>query len=196
MDVKPVYLGLAEIYLDQADRESNPKQKEQKVLRARAVMEKLKNAELADYFEDECVAGKQKNKAYALRRTPEGVALLYPIALPERLTILISLPDAIKHYNVDISYKALNKLVRSYRKYLQVRSSNQFLGVSQEIYQLLIHPVEKDLIAANIHTLLVAPDSVLRLVPFSSLHESDKFVVENMPSSPFHQLISPIHPHL
>ena len=79
---------------------------------------------------------------------------------------------------MDIAYKDLNKLVRSYRKYLQVRSSNQFLGVSQKIYQLLIHPVEKDLIAANIHTLLVAPDGVLRLVPFSSLHDNEKFVVE------------------
>jgi Uncharacterized protein conserved in bacteria len=57
-------------------------------------------------------------------------------------------------------------MVRSYRKYIQVRSSNQFLGVSQKLYQLLIHPVEKDLLAANVHTLLVAPDGVLRLVPF------------------------------
>jgi hypothetical protein len=30
IDVKPVYLGLAEIYLDQADRESNPQVKETK----------------------------------------------------------------------------------------------------------------------------------------------------------------------
>jgi len=50
----------------------------------------LKNAELSDYFEDECVASKQKTKSNALNRTPEGVALLYPIALPERLTVLIN----------------------------------------------------------------------------------------------------------
>jgi filamentous hemagglutinin family protein len=178
VDIKPVYLGLAEIYLDQADRESHPQKKEQKVLLAREVMESLKNAELADYFEDECVGGKQKNQSNALTRTPEGVALLYPIALPDRLTILITLPDALKHYNVDIAYSELNKMVRSYRKYIQVRSSNQFLGVSQKLYQLLIRPVENDLLAANIHTLLVAPDGVLRLVPFSSLHDNKSFLIE------------------
>jgi filamentous hemagglutinin family protein len=178
IDVKPVYLGLAEIYLDQADRESNPQVKEQKILLARNVMERLKNAELSDYFEDECVGNKQKKQSNALTRTPEGVALLYPIALPDRLTILITLPDAIKHYNVDIGYKKLNTMVRSYRKYIQVRSSNQFLGVSQKLYQLLIHPVEKDLLAANVHTLLVAPDGVLRLVPFSSLHDNKTFLIE------------------
>jgi filamentous hemagglutinin family protein len=178
IDVKPVYLGLTEIYLDQADRESNPKVREQKILMARDVMERLKNEELSDYFEDECVASKQKIKSNTLNRTPEGIALLYPIALPDRLTVLITLPDTIKHYNVDIRYQELNKIVRSYRKYIQVRSSNQFLGGSQKIYQLLIRPVEKDLIAANIHTLLVAPDGVLRLVPFSSLHDKKKFLIE------------------
>ena len=178
IDVKPVYLGLTEIYLNQADRESNPKVREQKILMARDVMERLKNEELSDYFEDECVASKQKIKSNTLNRTPEGIALLYPIALPDRLTVLITLPDTIKHYNVDIRYQELNKIVRSYRKYIQVRSSNQFLGGSQKIYQLLIRPVEKDLIAANIHTLIVAPDGVLRLVPFSSLHDKKKFLIE------------------
>jgi CHAT domain-containing protein len=178
LDVKPVYLGLTEIYLDQADRESNPKAKEQKILLARDVMERLKNAELSDYFEDDCVSKKQNNQSNALNLTPEGIALLYPIALPERLTVLITLPDRIKHYNLDISYNELNKLVRTYRKYIQVRSSNQFLGVSQKLYQLLIHPVQKDLITSNIHTLLVAPDGVLRLIPFASLHDTKNFLIE------------------
>jgi filamentous hemagglutinin family protein len=178
VDIKPVYLGLAEIYLDQADRESHPQKIEQKILLARDVMESQKNAELSDYFEDECVANKRKMQPNALTRTPEGVALLYPIALPDRLTILITLPDEIKHYNVDMGYNELNKLVRSYRKYIQVRSSNQFLGVSQKLYQLLIRPVEKDLLAANINTLLVAPDGVLRLVPFCSLHNNKSFLIE------------------
>jgi CHAT domain-containing protein len=178
LDVKPVYLGLTEIYLDQADRESHPKAKEQKILLARDVMERLKNAELSDYFEDDCVSKKQNNQSNALNRTPEGIALLYPIALPKRLTVLITLPDRIKHYNLDISYNELNKLVRTYRKYIQVRSSNQFLGVSQKLYQLLIHPVQKDLITSNIHTLLVAPDGVLRLIPFASLHDTKNFLIE------------------
>jgi filamentous hemagglutinin family protein len=178
IDIKPVYLGLAEIYLDQADRENNPKEKEQKILLARDVMESLKNAELSDFFEDECLAIKQQTEPHSFNRTPKGIALLYPIALPERLTVLITLPDGIKHYNLDIPYQELNKLVRTYRKDIQIRSSNQFLAVSQKLYQLLIQPVENDLIAENIHTLLVAPDGVLRLIPFASLHDKEKFLIE------------------
>jgi CHAT domain-containing protein len=52
------------------------------------------------------------------------------------------------------------------------------VGVSQKLYQLLIHPVQKDLIAANIHTLLVAPDGLLRLIPFASLHDTKNFLIE------------------
>jgi filamentous hemagglutinin family protein len=178
IDVKPVYLGLAEIYLDQADRENNPTIIEKKLILARDVMEKLKNAELSDYFEDECVVKKQPTRSNAMNRTPEGIALLYPIALPERLTVLITLPDTIKHYNLDIRYADINKLVRTYRKCIQIRSNNHFLGISQRLYQLLIQPVERDLIVSNIHTLLVAPDGVLRLVPFSSLHDKEKFLIE------------------
>jgi CHAT domain-containing protein len=34
------------------------------------------------------------------------------------------------------------------------------------------------MVKAIIHTLLVAPDGILRLVPFSSLHDNEKFVIE------------------
>jgi len=178
IEIKPVYLELSKIYLDQADIESCSKEKEKNILLARNVMEDLKSAELSDYFEDECVFTKRKSSTNSLNRTPEGVALLYPIALPERLTIIIILPNTITHYNINIRYEELNKLVRNYRKYIQKRSSNEFLEISQKLHHLLIHSVEKDLIAANIHTLLVAPDGVLRLIPFASLHDEKQFLIE------------------
>ena len=177
-NVKPVYIGLTDLYLSQADKENDPAIKERKIILARNVMESLKNAELQDYFEDECVSKNQKNKSDTLDRTPEGVALLYPIALPDRLSILLTLPDCIKKYNVNINYKNLNTIVKQYRKQVQSRISNQFLDNSKELYEYLIRPVEKDIKAANIHTLLVAPDGVLRLIPFSSLYDSKQFLIE------------------
>jgi len=177
-NVKPVYMGLAGLYLDQADHETDPQLKENKIILARNVMESLKNAELQDYFEDECVSKNQKKKPNMLLRTPEGVALLYPIALSDRLTILITLPDAIQRYSVDIQYTHLNKVVKQYRKQVQTRTSNEFLATSRKLYQWIIRPAEKALAESNIHTLLVAPDGVLRLIPFSSLNDGSQFLVE------------------
>ncbi|KPA17892.1 secreted protein containing Filamentous hemagglutinin [Candidatus Magnetomorum sp. HK-1] len=176
--VKPVYMGLSAIYLDQEQRLSDVADKESKMIMARNVMESLKNAELSDYFEDECVTKNQKKNTQTLDRTPEGIALLYPIALTNHLSILLTLPDSIKHYQVDVSYEKLNKVVKTYRRQIQTRTSNEFLSNSQLIYKWIIQPLEKDIQTANIHTLLVAPDGVLRLIPFSSLHDSKKFLVE------------------
>ncbi|KPA10137.1 secreted protein containing Filamentous hemagglutinin [Candidatus Magnetomorum sp. HK-1] len=185
-EIKPVYHELAGLYLYQADQilknknstQDLKKQLQSKLIAARDVMEKLKSAELQDYFEDECVVKSQSNPTQINFMT-NGVALVYPISLEDRLVILLTLSDGLKHINIDVDATSLDTTVREFRRQLQTVISNEFLTNSQKIYDWLIRPLLTDLKKENIHTLVVAPDGILRLFPFSALHDGNKFLIED-----------------
>ncbi|MDM8526030.1 CHAT domain-containing protein [Desulfococcaceae bacterium HSG8] len=176
-NVKPVYLGLADLLLKQSEAMKDRESREDKLMEAMYVMERLKAVELQEFFEDECVTAGQK-KLTTLDRTPPHTAVLYPISLPDRLVLLLNMPDMIKHVNVSVDSERLKKTVKRFRKRLQSRTSFRFMHDAYTLYDWLIRPVEAELTAMDIHTLLIAPDGSLRLIPFSALHDRDHFLVE------------------
>lgn len=175
--VKPVYLELAGIYLDQAASVSDPVKQEAGLKQARDVMELLKSAEIQDFFEDECATYKTVQSVTIDRAAPH-TAILYPICFPERLVLLMTFQDGMKQIQVPVEYKKLKETVEEFRMRLQIRSNNRFLFQAEDLYDWMIRPVEQDLIKRDIHTILVAPDGVLRLIPFSTLHDGNRFLVE------------------
>ncbi|MDM8551966.1 CHAT domain-containing protein, partial [Desulfobacterales bacterium HSG2] len=146
---------------------------------ARDTMELLKTAELQDFFEDECVAAKKKRVPVTLDRTPPHTALLYPISMPDKLAILLALPDEMRHVTVPVDAKTLKKVILRFRRRLQTRLNNRFLSDAKQIYDWLIRPVLSALAEHEIDTLIIAPDGALRLVPFTTLHDGERFLVED-----------------
>lgn len=174
--VKPVYLGLADLFLKQADRAGDESLRTRWLKQAISVMERLKTAELQDFFQDECLTGDQK-RARADEVMPEGTALLYPIAFPDRLVILLAADGEIRRFNVPVSSDELTRTAGGFREKLQfVR--DDFLKDAQTLYNWLVRPAQDHLASAKIRTLIVAPDGVLRLIPFSALHNGQNFLVE------------------
>ena len=173
--VKPVYLGLTDLLLKQAQSMEDETARQRKLIEARDTMEMLKTAELEDFFADECVTAIKTT----LERTPPQTAVLYPISLPDHLALLVTLPDGIRYVRVpDAGSEKIKETVTDYRKRLQTRPNNRFLYGSQQIYDWVIRPVESDLTAQKVHTLLVAPDGALRMIPFSTLHDGERFLIE------------------
>jgi len=175
--VKPVYLGLADLLLMQAEAETDENKKEDKLKEARDVMELLKTAELDDFFQDECVTALNAKKK-TLNRTEPHTALLYPIPLEDKLGLLLTLPDGMKYFKVPVDYETLTETVQKFRKRLQTRTNNRFLYESRQLYDWLIRPIEAELTGQQIETLVVAPDGVLRLIPFSTLNDKEHFLIE------------------
>ncbi len=171
--VKPVYLGLADLLLKQAEKSGS-----QELLReARDTMELLKTAELEDFFADECVT-LMRSKVKPLDQTPPRTAMIYPIILPERLVLLLTLPDGMIQVSVPVGSLELEETVKFYRWRLQNRMSNRFLVQSKMLYDWCIGPVEAELKAREITTLVIAPDGALRLIPLSTLNDGTRFLVE------------------
>ena len=174
--IRPVYLGLADVLLRQAGA-SGGEEAEAGIREARDVMERLKMAELEDFFEDECVTARSHQKA-TLDRTPQHTAVLCPIIFADRLTLLLTLPDGITQTNVPVDAATLEETVRGFRRRLQTRPHKRFLYDARQLYDWLIRPVESELISHHIRTLVIAPDGVLRLIPFTPLHDGEGFLIE------------------
>lgn len=175
-NIKPVYLGLTELLLDEAEGEISDKNR---LIRARDTMELLKTAEVEDFFQDECVAALKKSNMPDMR-VPAHTAVIYPISLPDRLELLVTLPEGIKRIRVPVVSEVFREEVKTFRERLE-DFSIRYKYFAKKLYELLISPVESDLIRYQIDTLVIVPDDVLRLIPFSVLihPESKRFLIED-----------------
>lgn len=180
--VATIYLELAELLLREANAAPSAAQRRAILRHVRDVMEGFKTAELKNYFQDECVAAYQETRQPAQidALLGPGSAALYPIVFPDRLVLLLSLPQGdIHRATVPVTADALRHTTDAFREHL-VRAGNprRLLIEAQTLYQWLIEPVRPQLLAQRIDTLIVVPDGVLRTIPFAALHDGQRFLVE------------------
>jgi CHAT domain-containing protein len=77
--------------------------------------------------------------------------------------------------------QALSKQVQEFREAIThplKRRSNSYLAPAQQLYQWLIAPIEDQLQAAEIDTILFSMDAGLRGLPIAALHDGEQFLVE------------------
>ncbi len=172
--VKPVYIGLVELIIEKFEKSKNEKYLREAI----EIMETLKNMELENIFSDECLL-KYKSKIKSLTSPPKDTAILYPIALPNRVVKLIVFNDKITLSSFDINFIEFDNIVREFRQKLQTRVTKRFFYGAKKLYDILIRDIEPILKNKNIKTLLIAPDGVLRLIPFSTLYSGKKFLIED-----------------
>jgi CHAT domain-containing protein len=144
---------------------------------ARDGIELLKEGELQDYFRDSCVISFEA-KRRSIDTIAPGTAVIYPIVLPDRLEILVSLGAEQRQFTVPIGEAALREKVRTFRRLLEKRTTNQYLPLARDLYGRIMRPIDPVLTARHIDTLVIVPDGVLRLIPFAALHDGEHFLVE------------------
>lgn len=188
--VKPVYLELAEILLEQADALPEGEARQKKLREARDVVEMLKASELENFFRDGCF-GRKIPSLPPPNKSPAQTAIIHPIVLPEKLALLTTLPDGMHLTMVPVDGGTLEHTVSSFRKKLQNRTNNRFLWEAEQLYHWIVRPIETELVSRKVHTLCFAPDGVLRLVPMSTLYDGESFLVEKFAISiiPFMKLV-------
>ena len=178
--IRPVYLELAGLLLEKISVKRDHKASDDDLLlAARDQLESLKSAELEDFFQDSCATAAQAN-IKSVEQMPDKTALLYPIALADRLMLLLTLPDGLHYRMVEIGARQVNDTARELRVGLQDRGSGAFFEPARDLYDWLIKPMEGLLEKYAIDTLVVAPDAALRLIPFSTLHSGKQFLIERL----------------
>ena len=113
-----------------------------------------------------------------LHELEPGTVAIYTVIAPERLIIILVLPDARISREYPIKPEALREKVFGLRRMLLSPESDP-LPAAQELYKIVLGPIEKDLQAAGAKTLMWSLDDVLRYVPIAALHDGKHYVVEN-----------------
>jgi CHAT domain-containing protein len=171
----PVYLEFSDLLLRQAS--SDPARASGLIREARDTIERLKVSELQDYFRDSCVTSFVA-KRRSIETIAPGTAVLYPIALPDRLELLVSFGDEQRQFTLPIAGPNLRDEVQRFRELLEKRTTNEYLIPARKLYDQIIGPIEPVLAAHHIDTLVIVPDYALRAIPLGALHDGRGFLRE------------------
>jgi CHAT domain-containing protein len=181
--VGALYVERADLLLQQAAAlEARPERRgpeyEESLRQARATVELLKTAELRDYFGDACVAAAPP-RTTSIEEMASHTAVIYPILLPDRVELLVNLPRGLTRMPpVQVPGPQVAQRALLLRRALQARDPERYLQHAQRLYQWFIQPLEADLAAGAIQTLVFVPDGALRLIPFATLHDGQQYLIE------------------
>jgi CHAT domain-containing protein len=172
--LEPVYLGLADLLLQQSSELSGKDQSAQ-LRRARNTLELLKQTELEDFLGDRCSVDSVRTAVKEEAVAPH-TAVLYPIILPERLELLLETSSGLQRATVQVSAQNLRSDATRFASSL--RAAQSFQVLAKRLYDRLLRPFDAAFQREQIETLVVVPDGVLRLLPFGALHDGQRFAVQ------------------
>ncbi|RCJ21528.1 hypothetical protein A6S26_24050 [Nostoc sp. ATCC 43529] len=215
-EVKPVYLELADLLLKSnltdnelnslivskstINREKSETKNSQKRLElARQVIESLQLAELDNFFQDPC--SETGNVALQIDNIDTNAAVIYPIVLPERLEVILSVPGKpLQQVVAPISEQEVNETLdrlydnldnlsinNSARNILSTSNPNPqefkenlqtLLPIFGEVYNWLIKPFERELDPKQIKNLVFVLNGRLQRVPIAALYDGKNYLIE------------------
>lgn len=121
-----------------------------------------------------------------LKQIPPSTVLIYPLILEDRLEIILFAPNTTPiNRTVKIKKAELEAIVLEFKATLTDAGSEDYQEPAQELYNLLIKPIEAELTQAQAKTIFYAPDSILRYVPLAALSDgkqwlSEKYRINNL----------------
>ncbi len=176
--VEPVYRQLVELLLTTQDTSSV---KIDNLIQARNTIESLQLVEIENFLQQACLNPKIEIDQI-IDREDATAAVIYPIILKQQLAIILKLPQQeLRYYSTAIPQKDLENTIEQLQSYLpDVTRTFQVNQLSEEIYELLIRPLENDLQKNQIETLVFVLDSSLRNIPMSVLYDrqQQQYLVE------------------
>jgi CHAT domain-containing protein/Flp pilus assembly protein TadD len=193
--VEPVYRQLVDLLL-QSDANSTPSQAN--LLNARSTIESLQLAELENFFRSACLDARPELLDRVVDSEDQTAAVIYPIILPERLAVILKLPQqaTLRHYISEISQPEVEKTLVELQQYLREPDrTNDVQRLSQQVYSWLIQPLEAELRQIQITKLVFVLDGDLRNIPMAVLYDNkqQQYLVEKyaIASTPGLQLLEP-----
>jgi CHAT domain-containing protein len=129
---------------------------------------------------------------YAIsQKTKEKPALSYFVTLKDRLDLVLVLPlknatknsDPIPVRRITLRANAedIKQLAQEFRQEVtnpRKVATTSYLPSSQKLYELLITPLEPELQANKVQTLIISADNQLRSIPLAALHDGKQFLIE------------------
>ncbi|MEM8673594.1 MAG: CHAT domain-containing protein [Cyanobacteria bacterium P01_G01_bin.67] len=166
---------------------------------ARQVLESLQLAELDNFFQDPC--SQTAEVAITIDDLDPQAAVIYPIVFDDRLEVILSMAgqplrrfataiaatnvnetlDSLYDslYNQSINNSAVNILSTIPLNPTELNENTQrLLPILTQIYDWLIEPLETELAAQKIETLVFVLNGRLQNVPMAALYDGQQYLLE------------------
>jgi len=174
--VEPIYRQSVELLLQSQAAKPNAKTLD----KIRQRIEALQLAELDNFFQEACLEGQNVILDEVVNQKNSTAAIFYPIILPTQLQVIVKLPNQpLKNYSINVTQAEVEKVATNLRSILVNPTATRAIkNQSQTIYNWLIKPVELELSANKVDTLVFVLDGVLRNIPMASLYDGQKYLIE------------------
>ncbi|MEQ9355804.1 CHAT domain-containing protein [Coleofasciculus chthonoplastes] len=116
------------------------------------------------------------------QQTGKRAVVIYARHLEEGLELVLVLPEDnyIRKLVPAANITTLKNTVSEFQEMVtDITESRGYLPAAQQLYQWLIAPLESDLDALDIDTLIFCMDAGLRQLPMAALHDGKQFLIEN-----------------
>ncbi|MFN6528761.1 CHAT domain-containing protein [Nostoc sp. ChiSLP03a] len=166
--VEPVYRELVDLLL-----ENQPSQAE--LIQARELIEALQIAELDNFFREACL-----DRTQQIDRVDPTATVIYPIILPDRLTVILSKAgQPLRSYVTHKSQAEIEQTLDNFLVALNpVSDSKDRDRLSQQIYGWLIRPESAEQAFIDTKTLVFVLDGRLRNIPIAALFDGKQYLIE------------------
>ena len=182
--IEPIYRQLVSLLLQSQSNIPD----DQSLRTARDTVDLLQLAELDNFFREICLNGSKTS----IDKIDRSAAIFYPIILPDRIAVIVSLPQAASqsasdldspqepliYYSTPVSQAEVESTVSLLRDSLDQANDKRFLPPAQQLYNWLFKPIQARLEATPVKTLVFVLDGVLRNIPMSVLHDGQRYLVE------------------
>ena len=143
---------------------------------ARNLLETLQLAELENYFRKSCL----NSQPVDVSAIDPSAAIVYPVLLPDRLEVLLSLPDgSIQRQTTRQSAADTRAALRQARAVMSPSAGlDEEQQALRQLYSLLLEPFEAALDREDIATLVFVLDLPFRSVSMAALYDGERYAIE------------------
>lgn len=185
--VEPVYRQLVGLLLQPQEGQVS----QANLRTAREVIESLQLAQLDNFFREACLNARPAQ----IDRVDAEAATIYSIVLDDRLEMILSLPGKpLQNYSTAIRQAEMERTVdRMWRSLRRTSSTSERVQIARRMYDLVIRPMEADLAASSVKTLVFVLDGTLQSLPMSTLYDGQQYLIEkySIALAPGLQLLEP-----
>ncbi len=143
---------------------------------AQLAAERMKDAELRDYFQDDCVTGTQTCPMSLEQPLParDHTAVIYPLLLhnSKRVVMLLDLPTGLQPVLLTTSPEHIDNFAKALSRDLRQKIPG-YKEYAIPLYDELIRPID-GFLTSPIDTLVIIPEGALRTIPWAVLYDSQR----------------------
>jgi CHAT domain-containing protein/tetratricopeptide (TPR) repeat protein len=112
-----------------------------------------------------------------------GTVAVYTLVLDDKCVLMVITPATRVAREMPVSKSELHRKVFAFQSALSGHESDEDIRTKgQELYKILVAPIEEDLKGAQAKTIVWSLDDVLRYVPMAALYDGKQYLVERYAS--------------